>query len=219
MVRNNLNYMQKFYFSIILKCSLVIGLIIITAGCRTIFEKKLDGEEVEMIIPVNADTLYTNEVHFKWEAMEGAKYYHLQVVSPAFDDITTFNIDSTIHDTEARFVLAPGDYQFRIRGENSAYVSDYIDPVNIYIDSVNDLSEQVVQLLTPLDNIYTNETKFNNFSWENLFSADYYTFQIRKGSGFEAGSLIHEEPILYSINYSLYQSSGTELNEGYIFGE
>ncbi len=210
----NRKFMQKYYFNIILKCSFCLIAVITLNSCRDVFEKRLAGDEVTVIIPNDQDTLYSNTVHFKWEELDGADSYRLQIVSPEFSNIQTFNIDSLIEGDEIKIVLAPGQYQFKLRGENSAYESDYIKARSIYVDSVNDLTNQAVQLLDPVDNIYTNSMQLSYFGWQNLFSASYYVFQIRTGSNFESGSLIHEESNIYGINYDFYQSSGIELGEG-----
>jgi len=214
----NLKFMRKFYFNIILKCSLILVFITSLNSCDVIFEKKLDEDEVVMIIPNHNDTLTTNEVHFKWEELTNADRYSMQIVSPSFSNIQNYVMDSVIFDTEIKVILPPGAYEFKLRAENSAYVADYFDPIFIYVDSVSDLSNQIVSLASPADNIYTNETNWNDFSWTNLYAADYYVFQLKNGgANFASSSVVYQEPSIYGLSYDLFLSSGTTLSEGIFF--
>lgn len=210
--------MQKYFFNIIIKINIVL-VILIMVGCNEVFEKNISNKSISLIIPYNGDTIFTNLVHFKWNEMIGAKNYNLQIVKPKFTDINEFTLDSIINGTECHISLNPGSYQFRIRGENSAYESNYADTFSIYIDSVNDLTNQTVNLTFPVNEYYTNNTILNNFSWQGLFSASFYKFQIRFGTNFNSGGLIYEEASIYLNNYAFTQSSGIVLEEGnYVWG-
>ena len=218
METKNQNFMRNYYFNIILKCNAILLIAALFYGCNDVFEKKLEDQTICIVIPNDNDTLYTNEVHFKWEEMKGASHYNLQIVQPGFSNIQTFVLDSSIADDEFKFVLNPGLYQYKIRGENSAYQSAYSEARTIYIDSVNELTAQVVQLINPADNIYTNNQLGANFNWQNLFAADYYVFQLRGGSTFSGGGVIHEEPTIYGINYAYMPNSGIIEEGEYTWG-
>lgn len=201
--------MERYYFNIIAKISL--GIAFLTSGCNAIFEKDITGEEVTMIIPTNNDTIEVNNVHFKWYEVPGASFYNLQIVQPSFDNIEAFVLDSNITGEEYHYVLSPGKYQFQIRGENSGYQTDYAGPFSIYIDSVSDLSAQTIPLLGPDNDLYSNLETFT-FSWQAIYAAENYEFQIRSGSNFNAsGTILYNAVNILATSHA--PSSGTFASE------
>ncbi len=195
--------MQKFYFNTIIKFKTIIVFILILPACNAIFENDITEEELDLIIPMDGTSYTTNQVHFKWNEMEGATNYRLQIVQPNFASIQTFVLDSLVTGSEYFYVLNPGTYQFKIRAENSGYQSAYKGPFTIIIDSVSTLTNQIVQLLSPNTNIYTNSTVLN-CTWQSVFAADYYEFELRSGSDFNSsGTTIHNETNIYSTSYNI----------------
>lgn len=213
--------MLNYYFNIIAKKSnkiaLPIGLLLVLliTGCNAIFEEDISSETPSVIIPTNNDTVYTNLVHFKWEEMEGAAFYRLQLVQPSFSDIETFVLDSAIGAEEFYSVLDPGAYEFRLRGENGAYESFYSDPYSLYIDSVSDLSEQYVSLLAPADELFTNGETGILCSWQNLYAANTYEFILKTGATFETGSVLIQVADIATLAQSI--SSDDLVVEGTYF--
>ncbi|MEO9531921.1 MAG: hypothetical protein ABJG68_15785 [Crocinitomicaceae bacterium] len=197
--------MVNYYSNIIAKTRnlglLAIGLVSISS-CKSIIEEDISEEVVIMIIPTQNDTIETNNVHFKWNELEGADNYRLQVVEPSFTNINTFVLDSLITGTEFYYSLNPGQYQFQLRAENSAYQSLYYGPVSFLVDSVSDLSSQIIPLVSPADAYYTNLSDLT-FSWQSIFAADYYEFQLRSGADFDnSGTIIDSETLIYGSTYT-----------------
>jgi hypothetical protein len=73
--------------------------------------------------------------------------------------------------------LSEGDYQWRVRGENSAYQSTYSLPVYFSVNESEDLTSQQVILSSPVNNFMTNSNNFT-LSWNSLSAADYYNLQL-----------------------------------------
>jgi len=199
--------METYCFSIIGKIKrgtfllLIVPLLLLNA-CKDIVEEDISKEFVNIILPTANDTITTNNVHFKWGIMEGADAYRLQVVEPSFSNINTFELDSLITGNEFFHVLSPGSYQFQIRGENSAYESVYNIPYTFVVDSISDLSNQAIPLVTPTADLYSNADNFT-FSWLSVYAADYYEFQLRSGADFDASSTtLHTASSIYSTSYS-----------------
>jgi hypothetical protein len=201
--------MQNYFFSTTVKSIRlgVIVFIIAVAGlqlnsCEAIFERNISKDTLDLIIPTNNDTSATNNVHFKWEEMKGATNYRLQIVQPDFLNIDDFILDSLIEGEEFFFALDPGNYQFQIRGENSAYESVWTGPYYLVVDSVSDLSSQVVPLISPADLLYSNDANFT-FSWQSLYAAETYEFQLRSGSDFaSSGTTLHAANSIFGTSYS-----------------
>ena len=177
-----------------------IGLL---SSCNAFIEKDITENAPVMIIPTANDTLYSNKVHFKWVELDGASFYNLQIVRPSFADINTFVLDSNITGEEFYQILEPGNYQFKIRGENSAHKSAYAGPFSIYVDSVSNLAIQFVSLVAPANEIYINGADDLLVSWQNLFAADYYDYLLAYGDDFTTGSVLNQEFNIHTLSYSI----------------
>lgn len=199
--------MQKYYFNTITKFSLILLSITVLSSCV----KDITQEELTLILPTNGQTYTTNQVHFKWKEVENAKGYRIEIVKPSFESIQEFVLDSVVEGTQFYQILSPGQYEFQIRAENSAYETAYVGPYSITLDSVSDLSTQQVGLLSPVDNYATNELSLD-CEWDVHYAADYYQFQLRSGLDFSGSvSVPHNQSEIYSTSYSI--PSGI-LNEG-----
>ena len=206
--------MENSYFNTTDKIRFLLLILsgVLLSGCSDFIEEDISNDTVQMIIPQSGATLTSNNVHFKWDELKGADSYRLQLVQPSFSSIQDFLLDSLIANTEFYYILNPGDYEFQIRGENSAYETVYSGPYAFTVDSVSDLSGQSISLVAPLDMYYTNQTDFTA-SWQNLYAADYYEFQIRSGSNFSAGSILLTVSNVYGLSYAT--SSGPFSVENY----
>ena len=183
--------MENSYFNITGKIKL-LGFAILflgLAGCSDIIEEDISGDVVTVIIPQQSAVLNSNNVHFKWNELEGADSYNLQLVQPSFSAIQSFVLDSNITNTEFYYVLEPGDYEFQIRGENSAYETVYSGPYSLTVDSVSDLTGQLVPLLSPANNFYSNQSDLT-LTWQSIYAAESYEIQVRSGADFNASATI-----------------------------
>ncbi|MBD3639224.1 MAG: hypothetical protein HUJ25_17845 [Crocinitomicaceae bacterium] len=183
--------MENYYFSIIdkIKISLLFLTSLIVTACSDIIEEDISNETVQVIIPQSNATLTTNNVHFKWEKLKGADSYRLRVVEPSFSSINTYILDSSVANTEFYYVLDPGDYEFMIRAENSAYETGYTGPIPFTVDSVSDLTGQLIPLLAPANNYYSNLSDLP-LSWQSIYAAETYEVQVRSGADFNSSATI-----------------------------
>lgn len=186
-------------------------MLIATLGsCNSVFEKDISEETLTLILPTDGQSYSTNQIHFKWTEMKGASDYRIEIVKPTFVGIQEFVLDTLVSGTEFYYILNPGDYQFQIRGENSGYESIYTGPYSIHLDSVTDLSNQLVQLLVPADNYYISENSLN-CTWQSIYAADYYEFQLRGGLDFNSSvTILHLMSSIYSNSYDIPSEFLTE---------
>ncbi len=201
----------------LLATGLILACTWFLASCNAIFEKDISAESPSIILPTNNDTVYSNKVHFKWQEIEGASFYNLQIVKPSFADIDAFVLDSNINGDEFYQILPPGDYQFKLRGENGAHVSEFAGPYSIYVDSVLDLSSQFVSLVSPADDIYRNGTGDIAVNWQNLFAADAYDFILKIGSDFSSASILDQQLGINSLSH-IIASSNFDVEGTYFWG-
>jgi hypothetical protein len=156
----------------------VFGLVLvlfIAIGCEDFFEKDLSRSHILLISP--PDNLQSTLIAqtFWWETVDGALEYNIQIVSPSFGYVEKLYLDSIIPINKFMFSLLPGKYEWRVKGMNNS--SETLWTIyRLTIDSTNDISHQIIQLLSPGDHDTTNKSSFL-FQWEKLYNADNYNFQ------------------------------------------
>ena len=88
-------------------------------GCRDVFEKDISEKEVVLVAP--ADSVETTRATLTF----GATGYRLVVVSPSFDRIELYVLDTLVEGNQYAYTLEPGRYEWGVRPENSAYEGIY----------------------------------------------------------------------------------------------
>lgn len=117
--------------------SLIILITLLTlitwVSCEEALERNISDKKVTLLAPANNmitnDTLHT----FYWNTLEGASQYRLQVVSPRFDSIVRLIADTPLLRNTFIIDLNTGDYQWRVKAQNSAYSSELSDTWNLKI--------------------------------------------------------------------------------------
>ncbi len=114
---NNYKPIQNRRFKTII---LVVSLF--SFGCSEIIEVvDISNDQVEITAPTNNSTLTIANVNFSWGSIEYAEQYKLQIATPSFEEANQVILDTTIIATGFNQSLGAGDYQWRIRAENSDY--------------------------------------------------------------------------------------------------
>ena len=144
-------------------------------SCDDVFEEDIENDLVQIVSPNEGDTIEGNTVEFNWQALDGADDYRVQVIN---DNQLTV-LDSLVSTTNLSVNINAGNYQWRIKGENFAYSTQYTFPVNFSVVDSEDLTNQNVDLLTPSENFYTNSTNII-LTWSSIATADSYSLEILK---------------------------------------
>jgi len=179
-------------------------------SCEKIVAKDISGDEPVVILPATNDTVQTNPVHFKWEEMEGATNYHLQVVSPSFSSISEYTIDSIIEGTNFFIALDSNEYEMKLTALNAGYKSITTAPIKFWVGVQPSSGSGSVVLESPEDLEYVNGTFNNQFSWNSLTSATSYEFSLRQGTNFSSGTVIDAQNGISTLTYTI----GSTLSEG-----
>ncbi len=145
-------------------------------GCEDFFEQDLSGKTVTLIAPSDSVVTDLSVQTFWWDELDGALEYELQVVTARFDSIVQLIVDTTISGTQFQQTLYPGQFQWRVRALNGAYMSEYAVRT-LTVDSTTDLSAQTVVLSSPLSGGYTSDLTVE-FEWQTLSLASWYRFQV-----------------------------------------
>lgn len=179
-------------------------------SCEKIVAEDISNDLPVVILPTQNDTVQSNPVHFKWEEMEGATKYHLQVVSPSFTSINEYSIDSIIEGTNFFISLDSNEYEMKLTALNAGYESLTIGPIKFWVGVQPSSSSGNVLLSTPDDMEYVNGAFDGQFSWSSLTSATSYEFSLRQGTNFSTGTVLDAQNGISTLTYS----SGIVFTEG-----
>lgn len=166
---------------------LFILVLLCLGGCKEFFESSLEGQKLSLLAP--ADRLESNSYKqsFWWEQNFDASIYRLQVVSPKFDSVASFVLDTVITADKFTYTLEPGKYQWRVRAENGSSRTEYYTrSFTIYPSS---LGSQSLQLINPVTGFTTNNASLN-YSWLRLFGATRYRLQVDTNSFADSTKLV-----------------------------
>lgn len=180
---------------------LVLIVSILFFSCEDILERDITDIQITIISPNEGSTIEGNTVQFLWNAIDGANNYNIQIYKDR-----QLVMDTLVSNSPFINFLSSNSYQWRIKGNNEAYQTQYNLPVNFEVVSSSDLTDQVVQLNSPSNNIYTNDTSVI-FTWNQVPSATSYTFELLRDT--PSGSFT------VSLQEGLTETS-LSLNEGVI---
>ena len=175
---------------------------LIYVSCEKIIAEDISGITPIMIVPTTDDTVSVNPVLFKWEPITGADAYRLEVVSPSFDAINAFVLDSMISSTEFYLPLDSNVYEFRLTATNSGYNSKIAGPFKIWVGIAASGIGNGVSLNSPSDGNYVNGSFSKIFSWNNLIGATSYEYSLRRGTSFAGGALLNIQANLSTSTYT-----------------
>jgi len=112
---------------------LLLAMLLVIYSCEEALERDISNKKIILLAPANNVITNSTQHSFFWETIEGAPQYQLQVVSPRLDSIVRLVADTVVSRNSLIIDLAPGNYQWRVRGKNSAYSSAYSDVWNLTI--------------------------------------------------------------------------------------
>jgi len=184
---------------------------IIILSCTEIVDPDIRNNKVVLLSPPDSLRTVIATQTFWWEEVEFADEYDFQLVSPSFEYIERIFIESTLEITKFDYTMIPGEYQWRVRAKNYSYETEYFTHT-LYIDSTNDISQETIQLLSPVDYDTTNQTT-TLFRWVPLYNADNYNFQL-----YYTSQLVYYETTIYD-NLTLVLSYGDGSYEWKIRGQ
>ncbi len=183
---------------------------VLLSSCDKIVADDITAETPVLILPTVDDTVGVNPVHFKWEAMEGATKYHLEIVSPSFAAIEAFALDSVISGTDFYFALDSNEYELKLTALNGGYESQVLGPIKFWVGVQASSSTSNVVLTSPTNAGYVGATFNNQFSWNAVSGATSYEFSLRQGSSYATGTLINSQNNISTSTYT----APTALSEG-----
>lgn len=160
-----------------------IAFLFLFTSCDDIIAKDISNEIPVVILPQANAEIEVNPVHIKWEAVEGATRYRIQIVSPSFANMQSYALDSTVTGTQFFVGLDSNDYEMKITALNAGYESkpSAIVPFSVGEDAGSGTGN--VTLLTPENNKYISTTSVL-FKWNSVPNLQNYTFELHSGPTF-----------------------------------
>lgn len=153
-------------------------------ACQLITEPDISDEQVVLLAP--SDSVSTDVLNqtFWWDNVSDALGYNLQVIlidtnhkPPKWLRLA---LDTNVSRNTFAYTLNPGNYIWSVSAYNAYSSTAYFDHI-LFVDSISDISNQKVKLLSPVDKSYSNELG-QRFEWESLPLALRYNYKIHKGS-------------------------------------
>ncbi|MEM7087109.1 MAG: hypothetical protein AAF489_13060 [Bacteroidota bacterium] len=152
-----------------------------------LIENDISTDQVTLLAPSENAQIASNSIQFDWEALEDATSYELQVVTPNFDNPVQFVVNEILDSlTNFESILEVNPYEWRVRAKNSNYETSY-SSASFEVIPVSNFSDNTVVLLSPENNLITNESE-QELSWEPINEAITYRIQL-----LENGAVISEE--------------------------
>lgn len=183
---------------------LFLAVVFIAAmGCEDILEEDITNDMITVTYPLNNTQIESNVANFQWMELDGADDYRIQIFSTSQNVV----LDSLVPTNHFTYSLAPGEYQWRVRGENFAYQTAYTFPLSFTMIETSDLTNQQLQLTNPSNNLYTQNTT-PSFSWTGINAAEYYSFMLINVT--DGNQIIHEEDEITGTSLTLGSSIITE---------
>ena len=152
---------------------ILIALAILTYSCEDILEEDISDDTVQILSPINNSNIESNVVSFKWNSLNGADKYRIQI----YESDQVLILDSLTTKTSITLPLNAGNYIWRVRGENYAYESVYSFPSNFWTTIPDDLTNQQVILSSPDNEKFINFTNVT-LTWEPLKNATTYRLRV-----------------------------------------
>lgn len=167
---------------------IVIFCLFFLIACEAVFEDDLSNKSVVLVSPSNDVKIDKDSINFKWNSVENADTYTLQIVTPSFDKAEQVLLDTTLSKTFfLKKNIQQGNYQWRLKAQNSEYETNFsVGSFNVYIEN---LSNRKVSLVAPINNIELDKDDVT-FSWNSLKDAENYTLQVVRPSFENAKSTI-----------------------------
>ena len=172
-----------------IKILTVLSLFIGFTACDDVLEEDITNDRVDLVSPLDGDTIVGNNVQFLWNSLDGADMYNVQVYREG-----AIVVDSVVDSAPLSLVLGSNDYMWRVKGENFAYETAFTFPQEFSVEASNDLSTQSVELLNPSDDLFTNSTPII-FNWTPIEFATHYEFTLLKNTTSGAVIIYESEPL------------------------
>lgn len=143
---------------------IIIALSIFAWSCDDIVEEDITNDMILTISPTEGAIIEGNTVQFSWQELDGSDNYRVQVIN----NNQAIVVDSLSSTSNFSVALNPGTYQWRVKGENFAYSTQYTFPINFSVEASDNLTTQNLYLRKfPTCWLLQIERSLYRFRWSN----------------------------------------------------
>jgi len=169
---------------------ILIALIGVISSCKDIMEPNINNRVVTLEAPGDQYQSTNYSINFWWNPVDDALTYHLQVVTPDFNNIGSLVLDTIVKGTKFPITLKPGNYQWHVLAANGSSQTQFSAPKSFTIVQ-SSIKQQSVQLISPANNFLTNQNSVV-LQWGNLYGATKYRLEI------DTNNFITESAVIYN---------------------
>lgn len=169
----------------------------------------LSSQSVIITLPAtNGTATATSTVSFTWNTVSGATFYRTDITNTSTGANVASNTTTVNNFTTT---LAQGNYEFRVRAENTNSFTSWSSRTF----SIDQSAPTVPQLIFPADNAYYASTPSSIvFDWSNDATASTDSLEIATDSLFTSGIVLQ---ILQSATQSNYTWTGAQASTTYFW--
>jgi hypothetical protein len=167
--------------------------ILFFSSCTAIIEPNISNRAVIPEAPGDGYQSVSYTMNFWWDPVGDALTYHLQVVTPSFNNPGGLALDTVVKKNTFAVNLKPGSYQWRVMAVNGSSQTPYSTPKGFTI-LASSIKQQSVQLTSPANNTLTNQGSLI-FAWGNLYGATKYQLQMDTNNFLDTTKLVYNQTI------------------------
>lgn len=160
-------------------------------GCKDLTEDDLSGINLQVVSPIASFTTTNNTITFVFEEIEDAIDYKLVIVSPSFDNMQQYVLDSLLLGSAFNVNLDVGEYEWELVARNNSSESNTIRR-KLFVEEATTLSEVYLQLTNPPAGHITNEDEIT-FNWDAIDGINTYHLQFYENNNGTIGSAVGVE--------------------------
>ena len=177
------------YLFICLIYFIVTGVCLLSS-CDAIIEPSIAKKTVQPEAPADQYQSTSYTVGFWWDEVDNTLSYHLQVVTPTFASPGSLVLDTIVKKNTFSFNFNPGNYQWRVLGQNGSSQTAYTSPRSFTVVTTS-IKQQAVQLTSPANNLVTNNANVT-FQWGSLYGATKYQLEV------DTNNFVNENAVIYN---------------------
>ena len=150
-------------------------------SCEEILmEEDISDSAIQLLAPTSNAVVKVSTIIFQWAEVDGATSYQIQIAYPGFGNAEQIIINTEVEVNMFTHHLPVGEYEWRVRAINSEYTTNYTLS-NFHVESNENFSSNQLILLSPQDDLITNETT-QDLEWQEVNGATFYRIQILKNN-------------------------------------